>query len=407
MDKLISNLIKLIISLIIGLFLIIFKIFSSLFKYKPTIKSVKSKKNIVIKENSNNDLTPDTGHIKQSGDGGWILNPKSTFPLIIYGLDEVKVQKLKRLLDNHYSSGTFRNISNSILQLITTPGFYCKEIEDYVNEYKTKYLKKIDNLILSSDKWEHATEEGKEELLDEFRDEALEIIDKQPYCDFLTLFSVTENDVSIVKNITNYYGYDNLSFYLNNNKKINKIYVLKAEDDKKLHYDKLVNCGLAIKNEKIEIHILLQNVKLKEINDSLSTIIQKPFKRKQDSINFILQLTDPYNKLIKLFNSQTYYQLMPIPSELASITCDKILEVYEYFQEIAELIAHTYVMGGWASLHKSQSRGVSNISGWRISPANDGVTFKFCQKMSKKSYSQNQYPIVPLHIGCRCGVFLK
>jgi hypothetical protein len=407
LDKLVSELLKAMTKLIFGLFSFIIKLIISLFKSDPTIKHVNHKKNIVNKKRYENDLFPDTGNIKPSSDGGWVLNPKSTFPLTIYGIDESKVKDFKKLLDDYYTSGSFRNISDSILQVIATPGFYCKEIEDYVNEYKPKYIKQIDKIILSSAEFVSATEEEKEELIDEFRFDALEIIDKQPYCDFLTLFNVIGYNIDTVRRITNSYGYANLLFYLKNKKNIGKVCILKTDDGKNIDFEKLINCGLAIKNELIEINNILEKLKLKDINESLKDIIQKPFMRKEDAINFILQLNEPYNKINKIFNSKTYYKLIPLPPELSYITWDRMLEVFEYFKEISELIAHTYVMGGFATLHRAQSGNVSNILGWHISPVNDGSTCKFCEKMSKKRFPKNQYPKVPLHIGCRCAVLGK
>ncbi|MBM4274989.1 MAG: hypothetical protein FJ134_11100 [Deltaproteobacteria bacterium] len=141
-----------------------------------------------------------TGNATETIDGGWVINPKSTFPLTTYGLNRNQINNLKQYLDEYFSSGS-RIIIDSILPIISCNGFRCKEVEDYINEYKPKYLKQVEKLKTSSKEWDSASEEEREELLDEFRSDALECIDKQPYCDFLTLFNTDEKDITHLKEI--------------------------------------------------------------------------------------------------------------------------------------------------------------------------------------------------------------
>ncbi|MBM4274990.1 MAG: hypothetical protein FJ134_11105 [Deltaproteobacteria bacterium] len=167
-------------------------------------------------------------------------------------------------------------------------------------------------------------------------------------------------------------------------------------------FERLAISGLAIKNEDIQLQTILEKIKLKEINDILYGKTEKPFRKKEEALKFIFESPDIKHIVNKIFLSYQFYKLIPL-----NINYNKFKEVNEYFSEVAELIAHTYIMGGYAAQHKAQSKNLSRISGWKISPTDDGSICKFCQKMSKKSYPKNQYPKVPLHIGCRCGVFPK
>jgi len=47
--------------------------------------------------NSDTDFNyPDTGAVSPTSDGGWILNPESTLPLTIYGINESVAEELKK-----------------------------------------------------------------------------------------------------------------------------------------------------------------------------------------------------------------------------------------------------------------------------------------------------------------------
>jgi hypothetical protein len=44
----------------------------------------------------------DTCKVIPSEDGGWILNPESTFPVTIYGINQSVAEELKQILDNNW-----------------------------------------------------------------------------------------------------------------------------------------------------------------------------------------------------------------------------------------------------------------------------------------------------------------
>lgn len=78
----------------------------------------------------------DTSSVTATHDGGWVLNPKSTFPLTVYGIDRVTAEELKKLLDSE----------SSILHIVTQTKLRCKEIDDYNKEFRPQYLDEIENL---------------------------------------------------------------------------------------------------------------------------------------------------------------------------------------------------------------------------------------------------------------------
>ena len=139
---------------------------------------------------------PDTGSIIPAQHGGWILNPKSTFPLTVYGIDQSTANECKRLLDEGYSKGTYDH-ARSLLPIIARSNLRCREIDEYVATHKPRYLKKIAELKRSSPDWASASERDQEDLLETFREEAIESLDVRPYCDLVTLFEGEPADITL------------------------------------------------------------------------------------------------------------------------------------------------------------------------------------------------------------------
>lgn len=351
---------------------------------------------------------PDTGSVTPSQDEGWILNPKSTFTLTVYGIDREKALKLKSILEEGYYLN-YKTISQKILSIILSPSFSCKEIDDYINEYKPKLLKEIEKIKNSSDEWQLASDEEREDLLEEIRDEALDIVDKQPYCDFLTLFEFERKDIIPVLKFIFKYGYKNIKNYFRFSKNIEKIYVLDSNHKDIDIFNELVKCDLAINEKNILVLDILTNLKLKQLNEIINESMRKGFTRKDKAIEFLIEFPNVREQVNNLLPSIHFYKLKELPTDFNLIDSSKINETLEYFSEIAELMLHTYIMGGFAVSHYANNRGMksSNFIGWEISPVNDGCTCSFCERASKKKYPKNKYPKVPLHIGCRCSVLAK
>jgi len=351
---------------------------------------------------------PDTGSVSLSQDNGWILNPKSTFPLTVYGIDREKASNLKTILEEGYYSN-YKTISQKILSIILSPSFSCKEIDDYINEYRPKLLKEIGKIKNSSDEWQSASDEEREDLLEEIRDEALVIVDKQPYCDFLTLFEFEREDIIPILEFIFKYGYENIKNYSKFSKNIEKIYVLHSNHKDIDIFNELVERDLAVNEKNIPILDILKNLKLKQLNEITNRSMQKRFTRKDKAIEYLMEFPNLREQFNNIFPSIHFYKLKELPADFKLIDSSKINGTLEYFSEIAELMLHTYIMGGFAVSHYANSRGMksSNFIGWKISPVNDGCTCSFCERASKKKYPKNKYPKVPLHLGCRCSVLAK
>jgi len=375
------------------------------------IQLIKEKNSIQIEANTLNNLDENEAEeIVVTNNGGFILNPKSTFPITIYNINNQIANELRHLLEKEHINPYEKE--NALVSIIIRTNLHCKEIDEYVNKFKPQYLKKIEDLKNSTIDWETMPEKDKEDLLISFRKKAIESLDIRPYCDLVTLFECKpeQKDIKIINTLISQYGYNNIKFYLNYaSRDLDKVYIIPANHYNRDKFEELVKVGLARRGTDIPLPHILGTLTLKQMNKLITDLNQKPFRRKSKAIEFLMNLTDIKQRLGNLIAFRELFQLKPLPSQFSSITLDKISEAFEYFHEIASLIIQTYESGNYAAYEKAQFQDddgfhLSLIEGWELHNVDDSMTCPYCKRAANKIYPKNQYPNVPLHIGCRCSV---
>lgn len=342
----------------------------------------------------------DDNAVVAATNNGYIINPQSTFPLTIYNVDRETAIIIKKLLDTKCFIGN----AQELVPVILKTNLRCKEIEDYINTFKPQYFRKIEELKQSSSEWQSASEKDKEDLLAYFREQAIESLDIRPYCDLEVLFECEPEDFTIDDALLERYGYDVLQVYLKYAGDINKVRILPAGHFERKKFDRLVELGLAINGYEIDSKALLSSLTLKQLNEIAASLQEKPFSRKSKAIEFLASLPDVRGKVGTVIALREVFQLRPLPPEFSHIDLKKISDIWCYVSEIAELITHTYHMGNYAKQDMQNNLSLSvNISEWKILTAGDS-SCPYCKRAALKVYPANQYPRVPLHIGCRCTV---
>lgn len=351
---------------------------------------------------------PDTGSVIPSNDNGWILNPGSTFPLTIYGIDRKTAEELKQILDRGYFESSYRVVQD-IMPLVARYNIRCKQINDHIKEFKPLYLSKIEELKKSSTEWATASELDKEDLLMEFKEETITSLDVRPDCDLEILFEGEALDPTIDDALIGKFGYDIIRFYL-----IQRvgIHVIPADHPGRKMFEQLVEVGLAVRGEDIPYDLILERLKLKELSQLVSDLNPPKFSRKTAAIEFILKVPDLKDRLGKVTSFRTLFQVKPLSEEFAYIDLNQISMAWRYAQEVSTLIERTYVSAGCATSHQREyledlKTDPTNIRGWEIITAKDDRCCPFCIKASISEYPKNKYPVVPLHLGCRCIVLPK
>ncbi len=145
--------------------------------------------------------------------GGWVLNPDTPFPLTILGVDEQLALKLKDLLDQTetvHAGGLF----NSVAAMVAQTGLRCKEIEDYVANFRESFAEDAE-------------------------------LDVAPYCDLDSLFNGKRLDTTLGASVVARYGFDNLRFYCRHLKMIDTPRPIPISHRDRERFEELTRVGLA------------------------------------------------------------------------------------------------------------------------------------------------------------------
>jgi len=269
----------------------------------------------------------DTGEVTRTEDNGWILNPKSTFPLTIYGVDEEVANRIKEILDRGLSGDIYK-VAENIASIVARYKVRCKEIDEYIKTFKPIYLKKIEEQIKDHPQWESLSDLERKDLLSKFRANAILSLEVRPYCDIEVLFEGDSLDSSSYDELIQKYGYDTIKFHLRRKDR-----------------------GTIVPNE------------------DYSTIIKEP------------KDVDLSDESISLY--------------------------WQYIEEVSFLIAHTYIMSAYATRDYRDFKkfGKSELTReWKLINSNDESVCPYCKSLEGRHFSIEEYPKVPLHIGCRCVV---
>lgn len=344
----------------------------------------------------------DVGRIKKASNGGWVINPKSGFPLTIYGPSKSICEKFKNILENGISE-SFYTTTQSLIPIATRYNINCKEIDDYIKEFKPQYQRSIKKQISNSSDWAEGSDLDKEDLLSEFKFAAIDALEVRPSCDLERLFDNEDLDETIDDELVEKFGYESVSFYLS--KKL-KVYNIPSDHDHRKNFEKLVDVGLAVRGKNVSLRLILESMKLKEMNALVADLNPPKFSRKVKAVEYLETTPDILDRLDKAVSFRTLFQINPLPKEFSHINLESVSRAQRYAREICFLIACTYTMGVYALRDKNQYEEYLQDykKGWKIWAANDDECCSYCQKASRKKYSKKNYPIVPLHIGCRCSV---
>ena len=349
---------------------------------------------------------PDTGDVISKEEGGWLINPKSTFPLTIYGINRQSAVELKTLLEQAYTSSVY-DISRKISQIIARTNLRCKEIDDYIRKFKPLYFRKIEQLKQESAEWPVLSDKDREDVLVSFRKIAVDSLDVRPYCNLEYLFEFEPQDFTIDDSLIERYGYDLMQFYVSYADRLDKVFIVPADNYRRQYFEKLAEKKLAIQGTDIPLSYVLNTLTIKEMNEIASDLSIKPFTRKSKAIEYLLNLPDLSERLRKKIAFRELFMLVPLPEEFSNINLIDISKSWKYVNEIAFLLAMTYVNGGYALndlINKKQY--TEYIKGWEIQTVGEDAC-PYCKRLAMKEYVGKNYPKVPLHVGCRCTVSSK
>ncbi|MGZ8915749.1 MAG: hypothetical protein ACXW1Z_21915 [Methylobacter sp.] len=330
-------------------------------------------------------------------ENGYLLNPKSPFPLTVRGLSSTDAHRLKGYLDEEANWG--RRLSE-ITYLLAQSNATCMEIEDYVKKYRPQYEKTISDLKSASAEWNSASERDQEDMVSEFQQRSLDGLPVQPSNrDILEpLFEDQPSDITADDELVELFAGDTelYRFYVSELWGIGKMRTVPAGDYYRKKYESLVEKRLAKRGQDIGIEQILNGIRLKDINEVLKGIVEKPFGRKAKAIEFALTVPDISERLGKTIAFRELFQLC----EPENLDVQEIQKCYRHAYAVATLLKDTYVAGACTLRTFDDSRGIK-VDSWRV-VADDCC--ESCRSHNGRTYKRRPSKLPPFHVGCSCRV---
>jgi hypothetical protein len=346
------------------------------------------------------DGVPNTGKITQVGDKMWVLNPRTAFPLTIYGASESETEELKALLDNRYKTTATETI-RKLLPYITENQIGCKEIDDYVKVFRPIYLSHFETNKAASAEFTGAKATAAENAaISEASDKAIHELEIQLHCDLAVLFKGHPKSKRSKEQLVAKFGVDVMKLYASLRKGINTV---ESSPEIRKAFEKLESFSLVAHGVDVNPKLILKTLSLRNMRKVVQDLSYPNFENKEEAYKAISVLPDLTERLKSVVNLKTVYEKLPIPLERdeTQITDE---DQREYLSEFAKLLSVTYFRAGVAIQEQKEFEGKSYsfVKGWEISAKKDAC--KFCLKQAEKKYEKSDYPRTPIHLGCRCTI---
>ena len=271
--------------------------------------------------------------IAQTKDGKFILDSKTNFKLHLYNVEEENVKKIKKILDDEKTW----NKENDLMPIFTLYNVKCSEVEDYIKKYKPIYDNYIINSIQKNADFSNYSEMDKADIIEEYKDEAINILEERADCDLKILFQESENPDEIDDELIKEYSFETISKYIGLQYYKDKIVTHWERKD----FEDLIKADLAISGEQIEINEILLSLTLKNLN----TICEKEenfFKRKNKAVEYLNENKELLKNVGKVISFRSIFKLKPLPSKFSNIKIEEISLSWAYVREYVKLIAETY-----------------------------------------------------------------
>jgi hypothetical protein len=346
---------------------------------------------------SSNNEPPDVGDLVEAGPNAWMLNPKSPLPLTLYNTNRELARQLKEFL------GTAEYWTQKIPEialLIAQHNLRFKEVDTFIADHKVRYMAEIERLISSSAEWAEASEKDRQDLRAEFESKAIESLAVSVgRADLACLLegepaNFTEDDELVRK-----FGTDSslYPFYLSALGRTAQVVTVKAEDYNRKHWEQLVEKGFARRGKDIPTQLLLEGLRLKEINELLAGTIEKPIGRKAKAIEAALKLPDLGSRLSERISYREMFQVLPP----AGVDTEELGRLFAYATALATIVQQTYYTGVrtlGAIAERKRESGI--FDAWEIT--NWGDPIPPCATPFCKKYDRLPTKRPPFHVGCDC-----
>lgn len=344
------------------------------------------------------------GPLTSTTDGGWILNPRSSLPLTIEGVGREQAEVFREICEEKRFTGT-DGLMRALIPLIARSNLRCREVEDYVRQYRPQYQKALHALQQTSPEWQAAAEPDREDLLPELQRAALQTLNVRPDCDLIALFECAPQDATFDDVLLDRYGMDTLQFYLRYAGGLKRVHVVPVEADGfRKSFENLAQIGLAARGRDIPLQDILHTMKLKDMGALVSDLNPPKWSRKAQAVDYLCTVPDILDRAGKALAFRELFQIKPLPIEFAHIDLTLLSSSWRHAEAVAWLIARTYIGGALYLRDIARDHAMSKGHHLEMEWQQDQNPCPLCVQAATRPPTKRNRPKTPLHIGCRCWI---
>lgn len=338
-----------------------------------------------------------SGQVEKISDSEYCINPKSPLPIHFIDIDEDLAKKLKNLME-----GDWWQLPPALTYLFAQHNLQCPELDAFVEPAKQKIRDSIAKKVQQSHEWAQAGEKDRIDLITQFQLQAISELDCKPVNERVwqilllsTPGDFTADDALLEK----FCGRTDLyQFYVSYLGRGNSAVQVPADDFRRKDWESLVELKLAKRGADIPVEAILDNLRMKDINEFFAGRLDKKFTRKAAAVQFAANLPDVKDVLSKHISLREMFLI----SEPEDIDVSKIRKLFEYANAQAQIIFETCTAGR-RTLEKIhyESEYKTRDDVWQIEASG---CCNQCSKVNGKRTKTVPAKLPPFHIGCGCSI---
>lgn len=337
------------------------------------------------------------GELTAAGESAWVLNPLSPLPMTVIGAERPVAERLKAVLaTTDYWSQKVPDVA----LLIAQHNLRFKEADAFVEQHKRRFDAEVEKQIAVSTEWQGASAKDREDLRAEFEEKALQSLGISiGRADFALLLAGQPEAFTEDDELLRRFGDDAAlySFYLTQLSRSIRVVTVKADDYWRRFWEQLAEKGLARRGREIPAQLLLEGLRLKDLNELLQGTIAKPLGRKAKAVDAALALPDLQDRLAQRISFREMFEAIPP----ADIDLSVLVKSFAYASALATVVQRTFYTGVQtldAIDERKREQGLYDA--WQIRNWQDPLPA--CAAAVCKKYDRLPAKRPPFHVGCDC-----
>lgn len=317
---------------------------------------------------------------------GIVLNKNGRAPVTISGVTKQDVQPIAEGVRSYEHP---LKLKERLGLIIAQKNAESPEVEHFLNEVHERYDRVLKDELSREPGYEDWPKADKEDFEAEAREAAAEQVPLcSPFEDISVLMNERPEDVTSDDAITRKFEDDieALRLYL---RLCGRKKPLEAADrEERQILERLVDSDLAIRGKDLPVEVLLEQLRMKDIQRILGDKAPKKFTRKANAIEFAAKTENIEDLVAEEIPLRSTYQASKPPGDIHAAA-----QAFRFATEYAGLIVTTLI---------TESQAQRNYEGGKQFEV-DGEDCMYCKRFSDKEFTKRaKQSFPPHHVGCAC-----